>query len=63
LEGHLFDLQEESDMVQVDTCAWLQSMKCAEKDDVKMHLTSIMVLCEELKQAWVHLLMTEISLL
>jgi hypothetical protein len=37
-----------SDMVQVDTCAHLQSMKCSENDDVKAHLTLMMVLCEEL---------------
>ncbi|OJA11038.1 hypothetical protein AZE42_07195 [Rhizopogon vesiculosus] len=37
-----------SDMVQVDTRARLQSMKCSKKDDVKSHLTSMMVLREEL---------------
>jgi hypothetical protein len=37
-----------SDMVQVDTRARLQSMKCNENDDVKAHLTSMMVLREEL---------------
>jgi hypothetical protein len=37
-----------SDMVQVDTHACLQSMKCSENDDVKAHLTSMMVLCKEL---------------